>query len=112
MKLWVDSINHAPNNDYVWAKDVDAAIELFAQHDHAVEIGMRRGMACFLRRDYGGRSKAYEFANRHDIAEISMSEDFVASDDCTKLLKYLESAGRLTSCSIKTHEARCADYGA
>ena len=103
MKLWIDATNPAPNDDYIWRKSVDTAIESFAEHEKAVEIGMRRGRACFLNRDYAGRTKCYEFANRHDITEINMSEDFVKSDDCTKLFEYLESIGRLTSCSMKTH---------
>ena len=103
MKLWIDAINPAPNSDYSWRKSVDSAIESFAKHEQAVEIGMRRGRACFLNRDYAGRTKCYEFANRHDIDEISISEGIVGSEDAVKLKEYLEKIGRLDSCEITVH---------
>lgn len=103
MKIWIDSTSPAPKDDYHWRKSVDSAIESFAKHDHAVEIAMRRGRACFLARDYAGRTKCYEFANRHDIDEISISKELVGSEDAARLKRYLEDIGRLESCEITVH---------
>ena len=103
MKIWIDAANPAPNDDYSWRKNVDTAIGSFKKHEQAVEIAMRRGHACFLARDYAGRTKCYEFANRHDIDEISISEDLVGSADLLKLKEYLEGIGRLDSCEITVH---------
>jgi hypothetical protein len=106
LKLWIDATNPAPNNEYIWRKDIDSAIEAFASREKAVEIGMRRGHACFLNRDYAGRTKCYEFANRHDITEISISEELVGSEDAARLKKYLEDVGRLESCEITVHSRK------
>lgn len=102
MKLWVDATNPAPNN-YSWVKDVDVAIAAIEHHDHAVEIGMRRGRGCFLNRDYAGRTKCYEFANRHDITEISIAESLVGSDELKRLRDHLIKISRMQSCEITVH---------
>jgi hypothetical protein len=102
MKIWLDKNVPAPES-YSWRKSVDDTIASIETNDRAVAIGMRHGHACFLQRDYAGRNKCYEFANRHDIKEISISEELVGSKDIVKLRDYLVRIGRIDSCTIVVH---------
>jgi hypothetical protein len=106
MKLWVDSKTPAPGahgNQYYWKKSVDDVIGTIQHSDFHIERLMRNGHERFLERDYVGRTKCYEHANKWDITEINMSQEFAESVDGKKLLMYIEELGRTEIYNIRFH---------
>lgn len=106
MKLWVDPKNPAPGthgNPYYWKKDADDVIGTIQHSDMHIERLMRNGHERFLERDYVGRTKCYEHANKWDITEINISKEFAVSADGKKLLTYIEELGRTELYNIQIH---------
>ena len=97
MKLWIDDVRPAPEG-YTWLKSVNEAKKYIIDIEACIKRCMDRGNKCFENRDYVGRTKAYEAANKIDIELISIDHDAgeFAKDggDYIKLLDWLEETGR------------------
>lgn len=97
MKLWIDDVRPAPDG-YRWCKSVNEATKFIENTEKCVQRCMDRGHKCFLDRDYVGRTKAYNAANKVDITLIDIDHDAgdYANDggDYIKLLDWLEETGR------------------
>lgn len=97
IKLWIDDIRPAPPG-YKWIKSVNQAKKFIEDTEACIDRCMTRGKRCFNKRDYLGRTHAYNAAGSIDIEVIDIDHD--AGDyvndggDYIKLLDWLEETGR------------------
>ena len=98
MKLWVDDVMPAPDEDYIWVKSVRDAIAVILQHESNVEFFSDQG----YRMEHVGRlNLALRFAKlvqTHTIELIDTDHDAGEyaqyGGDYIKLLDWLEQTGR------------------
>ncbi len=102
MKIWIDAKNPAPSG-YHHKQDAQEVIETIKHSDFHINRLMKMGNDRFLERDYVGRNKCYAHANKWDITEINMSQEYATSDDAKKLVDYIFDIGRIEVYPIKIH---------